>query len=60
MQALIGTNFTEPANLRSLTQRFYMSFDGNEIDISGIQNGVIWSVEHLSSVLEERAFMDVS
>ena len=50
------------SELCSLTQQFCTSFDGNEveIDISGARNGVIWSVGHLSSVLEKRAFMDVS
>ena len=50
------------SKLCSLTQQFCTSFDGNEveIDISGAQNGVIWSVGHLLSVLEKRAFMDVS
>ena len=60
VQALIGPNFAESANLSSLTQRFCTSFDGNEIDISGAQNGVIWSAGHLSRVLEEWAFVDVS
>ena len=50
MQALIGTNFTA----------IFTSFDGNEIDISGAQNGVMWSVGHLSSVLEEQTFVVVS
>ena len=59
MQAIIGPNFSESVNLSSLTQQFCTSFDGNEIDISGAQNCVIWSVGHLSSVLEERAFVDV-
>ena len=50
MQALhvIGTNFAESANLSSLTQRFCTSFDGNEINISGAQSGVMWSVGHRS------------
>lgn len=34
-------------------------FDCNEIDISGAQNGVVCSIGHLSSVLEERAFVDI-
>ena len=60
VQALIGQNFAESVNLSSLTGRFCKSFDDNEINISGAQNGVMWSVWHLSSVLEEWAFMDVS
>ena len=60
VQALIGPNFAESANLGSLTQQFCTSFDGNELDVSGAQNGVIWSVWHLSSVLEEWAFVDVT
>ena len=45
VQVLIGPNFAESVNLSLLTQRFCTSFDGNEIDISGAQNGVIWSVD---------------
>ena len=60
MQALIGPNFAESANLSSLTQQFCVSFDGNEIDVSGTQNGVMWSVGHLSCVLEEWAFVEIS
>ena len=56
MQVLIGPNFAESANLSSLTQQFRTRFDNNEIDISGAQNGVMWSVGHydLSCILEER------
>ena len=57
--ALIGPNFAESANLSLLTQQFCASFDGNEIDISGAQNGVMWSLEHFSCVLEEWTFVDV-
>ena len=60
VQALISPNFAKSANLSSLTQQFCISFDDNEIDISGAQNGVMWSVGRLSSVVEERAFVDVS
>ena len=61
MKALIGSNFAVSANCVSkLKFADTASFDSNEMDISGAQNGVIWSVRHLSSVLEERAFVDVS
>ena len=34
--------------LSSLTQQFCTRFDNNEINISGAQNGMMWSVGHLS------------
>ena len=42
--------------LSSLTQQVCKRLDSNEIDISGTQNGVMWSV---GCILEERAFVDV-